>query len=289
MSGHGSSATSGRSSGSEATTCRAIERGEAFAAWRRFLEAVAESGPAVLVFEDLHWADDGLLDFVDNLVDWVDGVPLLVMCTARPELLARRPGWGGGKRNATTVSLSPLADDDTASLVLALLDRPLLDADAQQALVSRAAGNPLYAEEFVRILEAGANVDTSLPDTIQGIVAARLDLLPTAEKELLQNAAVLGKVFWSDALASHRRGRTVGARRARSARWSGRSSSAGSSARPSRARASTRSSTRSCGTRRTASSRGRRGRHGTSPRRRGSSRFPTIVPRIAPRRWLTTI
>jgi class 3 adenylate cyclase/tetratricopeptide (TPR) repeat protein len=177
-------------------------RGEAFAAWRRFLEAVAESGPAVLVFEDLHWADEGILDFVDNLVDWVDGVPLLVTCTARPELLARRPGWGGGKRNATTVSLSPLADDDTASLVLVLLDRPLLDADAQQALVSRAAGNPLYAEEFVRILEAGANVDTSLPDTIQGIVAARLDLLPTAEKELLQNAAVLGKVFWSDALAS---------------------------------------------------------------------------------------
>ncbi|HKX48472.1 MAG TPA: adenylate/guanylate cyclase domain-containing protein [Gaiellaceae bacterium] len=178
------------------------QRGEAFAAWRRFIEAVAEGGPAVLVFEDLHWADDGMLDFVDNLVDWVDGVPLLVMCTARPELLTRRPGWGGGKRNATTVSLSPLADADTASLVLALLDRPLLDAEAQQALVARAAGNPLYAEEFVRILEAGANVDTTLPDTIQGIVAARLDLLPPAEKELLQNAAVLGKVFWSDALGA---------------------------------------------------------------------------------------
>ena len=177
-------------------------RGEAFAAWRRFIEAIAESGPTVLVFEDLHWADDGLLDFVDNLVDWVDGVPLLVMCTARPELLDRRPGWGGGKRNATVVSLAPLADEDTAGLVMALLDRPLLDAEAQQALIARAAGNPLYAEEFVRILEAGANIDTALPDTIQGIVAARVDLLPSAEKELLRNAAVLGKVFWSDALAS---------------------------------------------------------------------------------------
>ena len=177
-------------------------RGEAFAAWRRFCEALAENGPAVLVFEDLHWADEGLLDFVDNLVDWVDGVPLLILCTARPELLDRRPGWGGGKRNATTVSLAPLADEDTAGLVLALLDRPLLDAAAQQALVARAAGNPLYAEEFVRILEAGANVNTELPDTIQGIVAARLDLLPSGEKELLQNAAVLGTVFWSDALAS---------------------------------------------------------------------------------------
>ena len=82
------------------------QRGEAFAAWRRFLEVVAERGPMVLVFEDLHWADDGLLDFVDGLVDWVDGVPLLVVCTARPELLERRAGWGGGKRNATTVSLA---------------------------------------------------------------------------------------------------------------------------------------------------------------------------------------
>ena len=177
-------------------------RGEAFAAWRRFIEAIAESGPTVLVFEDLHWADDGLLDFVDNLVDWVDGVPLLVLCTARPELLDRRPDWGGGKRNATVVSLAPLADEDTAGLVLALLERPLLDAEAQQVLVARAAGNPLYAEEFVRILEAGANVNTTLPDTIQGVVAARVDLLPPAEKELLRNAAVLGKVFWSDALAS---------------------------------------------------------------------------------------
>ncbi|MGH3132593.1 MAG: AAA family ATPase [Gaiellaceae bacterium] len=177
-------------------------RGEAFAAWRRFLEAVAEGGPTVLVFEDVHWADDGLLDFVDNLVDWVDRVPLLVTCTARPELLDRRPGWGGGKRNATTVSLAPLDDEETARLVLALLERPLLDAEAQQALVERAAGNPLYAEEFVRMLEAGANVDKGLPETVQGIVAARIDLLPPAEKELLQHAAVLGKVFWSDALVS---------------------------------------------------------------------------------------
>ena len=177
-------------------------RGEAFAAWRRFIEEIAHSGPFVLVFEDLHWADDGLLDFVDNLVDWIDGVPLLVLCTARPELLERRPAWGGGKRNATTVSLAPLEDSDTARLVLALLDRPLLDADAQQHVVERAAGNPLYAEEFVRLLEAGADVSATLPDSVQGIVTARIDLLPPEEKELLQHAAVLGKVFWSDALAS---------------------------------------------------------------------------------------
>ncbi|HET7515642.1 MAG TPA: adenylate/guanylate cyclase domain-containing protein [Gaiella sp.] len=181
---------------------RGDERGEAFAAWRRFIESVAEGGPMVLVFEDLHWADDGLLDFVDGLVDWVDGVPLLVVCTSRPELLERRPGWGGGKRNATTISLAALDDDATARLVLALLERPVLEADTQRALVERAAGNPLYAEEFVRMLQAGAAVDERLPESVQGIIAARIDLLPATEKDLLQTAAVHGKVFWSDALAS---------------------------------------------------------------------------------------
>ena len=177
-------------------------RGEAFAAWRRFLEAVAERGPTVLVFEDLHWADDGLLDFVDGLVDWVDRVSLLIVCTARPELLDRRSGWGGGKRNSSTVSLTPLDDETTARLVLALLDQPLVDSRTQQSLVERAAGNPLYAEEFVRMLEAGGSVEGQLPETVQGIVAARIDLLPAPEKELLQHSAVLGQVFWSDALAS---------------------------------------------------------------------------------------
>ncbi|TMJ93748.1 MAG: hypothetical protein E6G67_11475, partial [Actinobacteria bacterium] len=84
-------------------------RGEAFAAWRHFFEALAERRPLVLVFEDVQWADDASLDFVDHLVDWSSGVPLLVACTARPELLERRPGWGGGKRNAVTVSLDPLS------------------------------------------------------------------------------------------------------------------------------------------------------------------------------------
>jgi tetratricopeptide (TPR) repeat protein len=177
-------------------------RGEAFAAWRRFLEAVAETGPAVLVFEDLHWGDDGLLDFVDGLVDWVDGVAMLVVCTARPELLDRRPDWGGGKRNATTISLAPLTDEASARLVLALLDRPLLDAEMQRQLVERCAGNPLYAEEFVRMQEAGGRIDERLPETVHGIVAARIDLLPPEEKQLLQQAAVLGKIFWSDAIAS---------------------------------------------------------------------------------------
>jgi tetratricopeptide (TPR) repeat protein len=172
------------------------------AGWRRFFEGLAERTPTVLVFEDLQWADDALLDFVDSLVDRVTGVPLLVVCTARPELIERRPDWSGGKRNALTVSLAPLTDEDTARLVATLLERSVLPADEQALLLQRAGGNPLFAEEYARMLAAGALVPGSIPETLQGVVAARIDALPANEKELLQQAAVLGKVFWTDALSA---------------------------------------------------------------------------------------
>src|SRR5436190_109986 len=173
-----------------------------FAAWRRFFEALAARSPTVLVFEDLQWADDGLLDFVDELVDRVTGVPLLVVCNARPELLERRPGWAGGKRNALTVSLAPLSDEETARLVGILLDRSVLPAEEQALLLQRAGGNPLFAEEYARMLADDGRAEAGVPETLQGVVAARIDALPPSEKELLQQAAVLGKVFWSDALAA---------------------------------------------------------------------------------------
>ncbi len=177
-------------------------RSEAFAAWRQFLEALAEQRPLVLVVEDLQWADDALLDFVDHLVDWARDVPLLVVATARPELLARRPGWGGGKANAATISLSALTDDETARLVHALLETAVLPADAQRAVLARAEGNPLYAEEYTRLLrERGELGDAAMPESVQGIIAARLDLLTPEAKELVQSAAVLGKVFWLGAVA----------------------------------------------------------------------------------------
>ena len=172
-----------------------------FAAWRRFFEALSERSPTVIVFEDLQWADDGLLDFVDELVDRVTGVPLLVVCNARPELLERRPGWGGGKRSALTISLAPLSDEDTARLVGALVDRAVLPAAEQTVLLQRAGGNPLFAEEYARMLVDGAP-SAGVPETLQGVVAARIDGLPSGGKEVLQQAAVLGKVFWSDALAA---------------------------------------------------------------------------------------
>jgi class 3 adenylate cyclase len=177
-------------------------RAEAFAAWRRFFEALAEHSPLVLVFEDLQWADDSLLDFIDHLVDWAGGIPMLIVCTARPELLSRRAGWGGGKPNAATISLSPLSDDDTARLVHELLERSVLPADLQAMLIERAGGNPLYAEEFARMVdelgEDGRGL--RLPESVQGIIAARLDALPVEEKLLLQDASVVGKVFWLGAL-----------------------------------------------------------------------------------------
>ncbi len=189
-------------------------REESFAAWRRYFEALAERRPLLLVFEDLHWADPAVLDFVDYLVDWATGVPLLVLCTARPELLERRPGWGGGKRNAITVSLAPLSNDETGELVTALLGQGRLPPEVAVPLLARAGGNPLYAEEYVRMLvERGSLVDENgswklavpelpLPETVQGTIAARVDGLLPDEKLVLQEAAVVGKVFWLGAVAA---------------------------------------------------------------------------------------
>ena len=179
------------------------DRSEVFSAWRQFFEALAEARPLVLVFEDLHWADDGLLDFVDYLAEWAGGVPLLVVGTARPELLARRPGWGGGKPNALTLLLAPLSDQDTARLIGSLLGTPVLEAGQQTVLLAQAGGNPLYAEQYVQMLaEQGSARQPPLPESIQGIIAARLDLLAPPEKRLLQDAAVVGKVFWPGAVAA---------------------------------------------------------------------------------------
>jgi class 3 adenylate cyclase/tetratricopeptide (TPR) repeat protein len=170
-------------------------REEAFTAWRRFFEGLADERPLVLVFEDIQWADESLLDFIDYLVEWAGGVPLLVVCAARPELLTRRPGWGGGKQNALTISLSPLSDEDTARLLGELLERSVLLAETQVELLAQAGGNPLYAEEFARVLRVSGHIER-LPETVQGLIAARIDLLEPEPKSLLQSAAVVGKSFW---------------------------------------------------------------------------------------------
>jgi predicted ATPase/class 3 adenylate cyclase len=180
------------------------ERQELFTAWRRFLEGLAAGRATVLVFDDLHWADEALLDFLEHLAEWSQGVPLLVLCAARPELYERRPGWGAGQRNAHTINLSPLSDQETAELVSHLISTAVLSPELQIAVLERAGGNPLYAEEFVRFLaDRGLAPDeTVLPESVQALIAARLDTLSPERKSLLQDAAVLGKVFWAGALAA---------------------------------------------------------------------------------------
>ena len=179
------------------------ERGEAFVAWRRFFEALAETRATVLVFEDLHWADEGMLDFVDSMVEWVRDVPLLIVATARPELLERRPSWAGGKTNVITLSLSPLSITETEQLVSGLVDPYKLPVEIKRALVGHTAGNALYAEQYARMWQEHRQAEQQpLPATVQGIIAARLDALPPGEKSLLQNAAVFGKVFWKGAIVA---------------------------------------------------------------------------------------
>src|SRR4051794_3933064 len=176
------------------------DRVEAFAAWREYFERLADRHPLVLVLEDLHWADQNLLDFLDHLAEWATGVPILLVCTARPELLDRRPGWGGGKQNSVTVSLSPLSEGETTRLLASLVDQSAVDDRDLSSLHSRVGGNPLYAEQYARILRERGDLG-ELPDTIQATVSARLDLLDQRQKSLVQDAAVLGRVFWLDGLA----------------------------------------------------------------------------------------
>jgi DNA-binding SARP family transcriptional activator/class 3 adenylate cyclase len=193
----------------------AARREEAFAAWRQFLEAVAATKPLVMVIEDLHWADDALLEFLRHVVEWSSGVPLLVLCTTRPELAERWASWGDGARNATSLALPPLPDEDIARLGAALLDQTVMPSELQSLLLERAGGNPLYAEEFLRLLiDQGTLVrigramrlrrsdEALLPETVQALIAARLDTLSPSRKALLQDAAVVGQVFWSGALAA---------------------------------------------------------------------------------------
>jgi class 3 adenylate cyclase len=170
-----------------------------FAAIRAVIEASAERRPLVLAFEDIHWADDGMLDLIEHLARWVRA-PLLLLCLTRDELLERRADWSSGRRNATTLGLEPLTGNEARDLVEALL--PEADGGAAVGLIAeRSAGNPLFAEEMVqRLAEEGAGED--LPETIQGVLAARLDSLPPFERRLVQHAAVGGRTFWPGSLAS---------------------------------------------------------------------------------------
>jgi DNA-binding SARP family transcriptional activator/tetratricopeptide (TPR) repeat protein len=175
---------------------RTGSRAEAFAAWRRFFESLALREPLILVLEDIHWADDGLLDFVEHLGEWARA-PLLVLCSARPEIGERR-------ELKEPIELAPLSDEDAGQLLDDLLGDVELQPDVRAAVVQHADGNPLFVEEFARTLESDGGVahDASLPATMQGVIAARLDALPPGEKAALHDAAVLGASFSVDGLTA---------------------------------------------------------------------------------------
>jgi class 3 adenylate cyclase/tetratricopeptide (TPR) repeat protein len=183
-------------------------RDRIFSAIRTLAEAVSHRHPLILAVEDIHWADEGMLDLIEYLARWVRG-PVLLICLARDELLERRPGWGGGRRNATTISLEPLSNDEARELVGALIPSGNGGGNGFGELVpevaQRSGGNPLFAEEMVnRILEEGpadaTALATTLPDTVHSVLAARLDALPAGERRIMQHAAVVGQTFWDGAL-----------------------------------------------------------------------------------------
>jgi len=166
-----------------------------FSALRSTIEDMARRRPLVLAFEDIHWADDGMLDAIEHLAQWVRA-PLMVLCLARDELLERRASWGGGRRNATQLFLEPLTPEHSRELVAALLPE---DGEVVPVVAERSGGNPLFAEEMVRrISEEGT---AELPDSVQAVLAARLDALEPFERRLVQQAAVVGRTFWASSLA----------------------------------------------------------------------------------------
>ena len=195
-------------------TATQMAREELFSAWRTFFERIAAEATVALVFEDLHWADPGTLDFIDELVEWSRGVPILVITVARPELFEHRPDWGAGRRNFMALGLEPLPESAIRELLTELV--PGLPDAPLRAIAERADGIPLYAVETIRMLVAegrlapvdggyvpsGDLTNLSVPETLHALIAARLDALPAPERALIQDAAVLGQSFTVDGLAA---------------------------------------------------------------------------------------
>jgi class 3 adenylate cyclase/tetratricopeptide (TPR) repeat protein len=180
-------------------------------AWQRYLESLAAEGPLIALIEDIHWADASLLDLIESVVSRASG-PALVLCMARPDLFERRPDWGGGPANATTITLSPLSAREGTALIEHLLD-DRAPAEVVGPVLHRSEGNPFFAGELLRMMmEDGTlarrdgrwvlerELPSDLPDTVQGVIASRIDMLSSAEKRAIQDASVIGRVFWQGGL-----------------------------------------------------------------------------------------
>jgi class 3 adenylate cyclase/tetratricopeptide (TPR) repeat protein len=179
------------------------ERGQPEIAWaaREFADELADVQPLIMVFEDIHWAEEPLLELIDHLAQWVRERALLLLCLARPELLDVRPGWGGGRVRSTAIELEPLGRQDSEALAGALLKEHQVSEHVRERLLDKTEGNPLFVEETVRmLLEEGADGGDRIPDSLQAMIAARIDRLPAGAKIVLQRGSVIGRTFWAGAI-----------------------------------------------------------------------------------------
>ncbi len=192
-----------------------VTEGESSWSVRRFLEGMAEDGPVVLIVEDIHWAEPTLLDLLESIADWLRETRLLVVCTSRPDIFERRPGWGGGRPDAAVLAVRPLSREDTDLLIQNLVRHPGLDDDAKDRIALAAEGNPLFVEQLLSMWidegflrqEAGAwslaadHTTAPLPTSVQTLLTARLDRLPSTERAVLGIASVIGRSFEPSAVA----------------------------------------------------------------------------------------
>jgi class 3 adenylate cyclase/tetratricopeptide (TPR) repeat protein len=169
---------------------------EAAVATRRLLEQTAVGEPLVVVWDDIQWAEPAFLDLIEHIADWSRGAPIFILCIARPELLELRPTWGGGKANATSLLLEPLAHDEASTLIDNLLGTSQLASSVRERILRTSEGNPLFVEEMLLMIrEDGGERDVDVPPTIQALLQARLDRLPTEERSVIERGSVEGEVF----------------------------------------------------------------------------------------------
>ena len=186
-------------------------------AWRRYLDALGREHPTILVVEDIHWASDQLLDLLEHVADTLSGTSVLIVCAARPELLESRPTWGAAKQNAIALTIGPLDGDEAERLVSELLGRDGTSDPVRRRVLASTEGNPFFVEEMLHMLiERGAIErrgdrwqptdafgDVPVPDSVHGVIAARLDLLDTDARDAVRRCSVVGRVFWPEAADVH--------------------------------------------------------------------------------------
>jgi class 3 adenylate cyclase/tetratricopeptide (TPR) repeat protein len=189
------------------------ERSQQEISWaaREWAQVMSQTQPLILVFEDIHWAEEPLLELIEHMTSWVRDGSLMVMCLARPELLDVRSDWGGGRVRATAVELEPLGAADSEVLIEALAENEAISATTKRALLDKTGGNPLFLEEvMLNVAECGAErAAQEIPDTVQALIAARIDRLDPVSKAVLQRASVVGRTFWGGAIEYLSRGEGI--------------------------------------------------------------------------------